>query len=109
MVLEGADVAEAFTNLLTQVHRSTWTRDAACRGEHALFFAPFAERPETRRRRESRARAICVRCPVVVACREWARSAGEHGFWGAESEEERSAAGFHVAAPVGRLRLMSGG
>jgi len=102
-------VAEAFTNSLAQVRMSTWTRDAACRGRHDLFFAPFAERPETRRRRESQARAICVRCPVLDACREWARGAGEHGFWGAESEEERAAAGFHVAAPVGRLRLMSAG
>lgn len=102
-------MAEAFTNLLAQVQRSDWTGDAACRGLHALFFPPFAERPETRRGRESRARAICLRCPVLDACRDWARSAGEHGFWGAESEAERAAAGFHVAAPVERLRLMSKG
>jgi WhiB family redox-sensing transcriptional regulator len=40
---------------------------------------------------------------VLVACREWARSQGEYGFWGGESEEERAAAGFRVELPVGRV------
>ena len=109
MTVEGADIATAFTNLLAEVPTNDWSGDAACRGLHTLFFGRFAECPETRRRRESRARAICVRCPVIDACRDWARLAGEHGYWGAESEEERVAAGFHVAAPVERLKLMSAG
>ncbi|MDQ3946924.1 MAG: WhiB family transcriptional regulator [Actinomycetota bacterium] len=68
-----------------------------------MFFSQHAERPEARQRREEEARALCRRCPVLVACREWARMQGEYGFWGGESEEERAAAGFPVALPTGRV------
>ncbi len=46
---------------------------------------------------------LCCSCPVLVACREWARDQGEYGFWGGESEEDRAAAGFRVELPVGRV------
>ena len=67
---------------------------AACRGRTELFFAAPAERPEARLRREMAARAICLGCPVLEACRTWARTHHEYGFWGAESEEERAAVGY---------------
>jgi hypothetical protein len=38
-----------------------------------------------------------------MACRDWARSQGEYGFWGGESEEERAAAGFRVEFPTGKV------
>jgi WhiB family transcriptional regulator, redox-sensing transcriptional regulator len=80
-----------------------WTIDAECVGQTDLFFAPAGERPETRLLRESRARSICLDCAVVAPCREWAREHREYGFWGAESEEERAAAGYRVDMPVGRV------
>lgn len=81
----------------------TWTGKAACRGQTELFFAPAGERPEARAVREDEARAICVQCPALHPCRDWAREHREYGFWGAESEEERAAAGFRVDMPVGRV------
>jgi WhiB family redox-sensing transcriptional regulator len=78
-----------------------WARAGACRGSSHLFFAPPRERPERRQVRESHARQLCDRCPVLIACRDWARENREYGFWGGESEEERAAAGFRVAIPIG--------
>ena len=80
-----------------------WARWAACRGRTSVFFSQHGERPPARQRREQEARALCRRCPVLVACREWARAQGEYGFWGGESEEERAAAGFPVELPTGRV------
>ena len=82
---------------------TTWMLDAICVGQTAVFFAPPGERPEAREVREERARTICHLCPVMGACRSWARENREYGFWGGESEEERAAAGFRVEMPVGRI------
>ena len=81
--------------------QQTWMDRAACHGQTALFFGPRAERPQARVRREARARALCLACPVSTQCRWYARRHREYGFWGAESEEERSAAGYPVPAPIG--------
>jgi WhiB family redox-sensing transcriptional regulator len=83
-----------------------WMEEAACAGESELFFAPFAERPEARVRREARARVICAGCPVAVPCQEYARTNRELGFWGGESEAERADAGFPPTTPIiGRKRV----
>lgn len=74
--------------------REDWTGRAACRGMTHIFFSPAAERPQTRARREERARAVCLGCPVMAECREFARSHHEYGFWGGESEDDRRAAGI---------------
>lgn len=66
-----------------------WKLQAACRGRVALFFAPRAERPEARARREAKAHRLCMSCPVLATCREFARSHREYGFWAGESEEAR--------------------
>jgi WhiB family redox-sensing transcriptional regulator len=78
-----------------------WKRDAECKGRTNLFFAPKAERPQARERREAKARRLCLRCPVQAACQEFARQHREYGFWGGENEEERHLAGFTVSAPIG--------
>ena len=78
-----------------------WKRDAACRGRTFLFFAPTAERPQARERREAKARRICLGCPVLTICRHAARDNREYGYWGAESEEERHLLGYTVSAPIG--------
>lgn len=93
---------EAISNLIF-TGPLTWTADAACHGQTDLFFAPAGERPEARAAREDRARAVCLQCPALGACRDWAREHREYGFWGGESEEERAAAGFRVDMPVGRV------
>lgn len=80
-----------------------WRNLAACRGQTAFFFPPTGERPANRERREAAARSLCLACPVLWACRRWAREHREYGYWGAESEEERAAAGYCVNFPVGRV------
>jgi WhiB family redox-sensing transcriptional regulator len=81
--------------------RPVWMAFGSCRGLTATFFAPHAERPQARVKREARARRICQSCPVLFECRQHARSNLEYGFWGGESEDERASAGFPVPAPVG--------
>jgi WhiB family transcriptional regulator, redox-sensing transcriptional regulator len=78
-----------------------WTQHAVCKGRTNLFFAPRAERPQARVRREAQATLLCNGCPVQTTCREVARHNHEYGFWGGESEEERHVAGFSLAAPIG--------
>ena len=80
-----------------------WAQRAACRGQTALFFPSHAERPEARKPREARARALCATCPVLEECRALGRQRREYGFWGGETEEERAAAGYPVALPVGQV------
>lgn len=79
----------------------TWMAFGSCRGHTELFFAPHAERPQARVKREAQARRICQTCPVLFECRRHARSNLEYGFWGGESEDERAMAGYPVPAPVG--------
>lgn len=78
-----------------------WQEYAVCHGRTKLFFAPKAERPQARARREHKARMLCTVCPVQVQCREFARRNHEYGYWGGESEEERHLAGFTISAPIG--------
>jgi len=83
-----------------------WMDVAACVGHSDLFFAPFAERPEARVRREAAARMICSNCVGLSSCQEYARSNRELGFWGGESESERAEAGFPPTTPIiGRKRV----
>lgn len=78
--------------------RQVWMDQAACKGRTQLFFGIAGERPERRVKREARARAVCLGCPVLDQCRTMARENGEVGFWGGESEEERALAGFPPVA-----------
>ncbi|MSW12837.1 MAG: hypothetical protein F2517_01945 [Actinobacteria bacterium] len=66
-----------------------------------LFFAPNAERPQARQRREIKAQKLCLLCSVQANCLKFAREHHEYGYWGGESEEQRHLAGFTVAAPIG--------
>jgi len=80
-----------------------WAQRAACRGQTALFFPTHAERPGAREVREAQARTLCLACPVLEQCRARARQQHEYGFWGGETEEDRAAAGYPVALPVGQV------
>lgn len=83
--------------LLPRWSQQEWMTKAACRGRTQLFFAPRAERPQGRERRESLARLICDQCPVELACRTYARDHRELGFWGGESEDGRAGAIYALA------------
>jgi WhiB family redox-sensing transcriptional regulator len=84
----------------------SWTAEAACHGHAELFFPTFAERPQSRVKRETRARAICAACPVLVECRDHGRRNHEYGIWGGENEEERVLAGYALHAPIGTRHLV---
>ena len=68
-----------------------WEQRGACRrADPELFFHAELERGVQRRRREAAALLVCVRCPVLRACREHALERGEvYGVWGGLTEEQR--------------------
>jgi WhiB family redox-sensing transcriptional regulator len=100
------EIIEPVETPMGPVGSTEWMDVAACAGHSDLFFAPFAERPEARVRREAAARLICHGCVGLASCREYARSNRELGFWGGESESERAEAGFPPTTPIiGRKRV----
>ena len=88
---------EAYETGVDPVGSTAWMEHGRCVGESDLFFAPFAERPEARVRREARARSICDKCVALLACRDYARRNRELGFWGGESESERAESEIRAA------------
>ena len=71
-----------------------WQQKAACRGPlGAVFFPPStSERKREKVARESKAKDICMSCPVLAECRDYAIEIREpHGVWGGLSEQERRA------------------
>lgn len=83
-----------------------WRDLAACKGQLRLFFAPKAERPQARERREAKAKRFCDICPAIDECRQFAREHREYGYWAGENEEDRHLLGYRVSAPIGvRTRL----
>lgn len=71
--------------------RAGWQLLAACKeADSALFFPPDREGDRARRRRETKAKAVCLNCPVLPVCRSHALVVEEpFGIWGALTEEER--------------------
>lgn len=83
----------------------SWIDAAACKGRLDLFYAPHAERPPSRARREAEGRQLCAVCPVRRPCQTYARDQRELGLWGGETEEERRAAGYPpTVAPTDPVR-----
>ncbi|MFD3733816.1 WhiB family transcriptional regulator [Streptomyces sp. NPDC058632] len=67
-----------------------WIREAACVGEDPELFFPLTERESESQ--VARARAVCRRCRVLLACRRWAVEQGEDaGIWGATTAAQRRA------------------
>lgn len=66
-----------------------WMAQGQCKGQTHLFFPPFGEQADAREAREAVARSVCLSCPVIDPCRDYARRNREQGFWGGESDEER--------------------
>jgi len=70
---------------------SDWRDLASCRDEDPELFFPVGTGPAALRQVE-RARAVCLRCPVIDACLRWALSTGQDaGVWGGLAAEERRA------------------
>ena len=99
-----ADIGMTSIGLTSDWATRRWMQEAACVGKASLFFAPLAERPQARARREAKADKLCRACPAVGECRDYARRNLEYGFWGGENEEERSMAGYVVPNAIGSRR-----
>lgn len=97
--------SEVAVRLLPRWTQQDWMAEGICGGKTELFFPPAAERPQPRLRREAAARSVCAECPVTVECRTYARIHREHGFWGGETEEDRTRAGYAPPHPIGANRL----
>ncbi|AUI60323.1 WhiB family transcriptional regulator [Amycolatopsis sp. BJA-103] len=71
-----------------------WQMDAACRElDSEMFFHPEYERGQAVDRRDSRAKAVCSRCPVIRSCRAHALAVREpYGVWGGLTVAERATA-----------------
>lgn len=66
-----------------------WVRGAVCRDEDPELFHPVGNTGPAKCQAEE-AKAVCRRCPVMEACRQWAFESGpEHGVLGGMSEDER--------------------
>ncbi|MFI0942926.1 WhiB family transcriptional regulator [Streptomyces sp. NPDC021020] len=66
-----------------------WQLRAACRDEDPELFFPVGNSGPALLKVEE-ARAVCRRCPVMDACRQWALDSGQDaGVWGGLSEDER--------------------
>lgn len=68
-----------------------WQMHGLCRGvDSSMFFHPDGERGRARSQRETRAKEMCGKCPVLTQCRNHALSVAEpYGIWGGMSEAER--------------------
>ncbi|AVV44581.1 WhiB family transcriptional regulator [Streptomyces sp. ID05-04B] len=81
-----------------------WRDRAACIGEDPEIFFPLSDvaAPGTE---ASRARAVCRRCAVLLACRDWALEHGEDdGIWGATTAAQRRAIRRAAMEPAPRAR-----
>jgi WhiB family transcriptional regulator, redox-sensing transcriptional regulator len=91
--------------MMRSIDDLTWADHGACRGNGDIFYPPFAERPQSRVKRETKARQFCAQCPVQQACLTYGRLHHEYGIWGGENEEERVLAGYALHAPIGTRHL----
>lgn len=68
-----------------------WQNQAACSAETAELFHPVGSGPSA-----EPAKAVCRRCPVMLACQDWALETGQKsGVWGGLSEDELKKARRH--------------
>jgi WhiB family transcriptional regulator, redox-sensing transcriptional regulator len=68
-----------------------WRDRAACIGEDPEIFFPLSD-VAAPGAEASLARAVCRRCAVLTACRDWALEHGEDdGIWGATTAAQRRA------------------
>lgn len=67
-----------------------WAQRAACAHEDPELFFPLSSTGPALRQ-ERAAKRVCLRCPVIRQCLDWAIDSGQvHGVWGGTSERERA-------------------
>ncbi|MFE5643623.1 WhiB family transcriptional regulator [Rhodococcus sp. NPDC056516] len=72
---------------------NNWRMFATCKTvDPAVFYSPGEERGRNRTARESSAKQVCFRCPVIRDCLTFALETAEpHGVWGGTTPSERLA------------------
>lgn len=78
-----------------------------CTGDPELFHPADdgrTERGDRPIKRTADAIEACLNCPMMLACRDWARDHREFGIWGAETDEERAAGGYEPRLPALRIK-----
>jgi DNA-binding CsgD family transcriptional regulator len=80
------------------------TTPLPCAGHAAIFHPDETSDPAERDDDIRLARALCSRCPVLLACRTWGRTRRETGIWGGETEEERAGLGYVRVKQPGEVR-----
>jgi WhiB family redox-sensing transcriptional regulator len=77
--------------LLLVADADEWRLRALCRVHHPeIFYPPDNTRARTKLLWEARAKQVCVRCPVLTECRDYATRAREpHGVWGGTTPQDR--------------------
>jgi len=86
-----------------------WRERAACIGEDPEIFFPLSD-VAAPGAEASLARAVCRRCAVLVACRDWALEHGEDdGIWGATTAAQRRAIRRAAMEPAPQARRHGGG
>ena len=67
-----------------------WAQRAACAHEDPELFFPLSSTGPALRQ-ELAAKRVCLLCPVIRQCLDWAIDSGQaHGVWGGTSERERA-------------------
>lgn len=63
----------------------SWKLQGLCRREDPEKFFPLEKSKQAARS----AKEVCLQCPVLTRCREWAITHYEVGIWGGLTERER--------------------
>ncbi|MEJ3652044.1 WhiB family transcriptional regulator [Actinomycetes bacterium KLBMP 9759] len=84
-----ADKERRMTSTAARATSGHWQHGALCREVDAETFFPTAESGRARARQEHAARAVCMACPVLEQCREWALTSLADGIAGGMTAEER--------------------
>ena len=75
---------------LVQHQQDSWRTRAACRSLPADLFFPSGELEDQAVVQAEEAKAVCARCPVRVACLEFAIATNQpYGVWGGLNASER--------------------
>lgn len=66
-----------------------WMRDGLCRQTDPDLFFGDGDKPHMSEKRTADAKKVCLSCPVLAQCQEYAIRTGQtYGTWGALSQKE---------------------
>jgi WhiB family transcriptional regulator, redox-sensing transcriptional regulator len=75
--------------MMTEDEAPDWRVQAACRGLDPELFFPITTLGKALPQ-VARAKRVCLRCPVRLACLDWALHTGQDaGIWGGLTDQER--------------------